>query len=154
MHDDVIDLWAWHCICSGIATCHQGQLGLNQPRQLDIIAKATPAKIQLQVSKQVQPVIMLVCAIKECDKLCYHQYQYEYVSVAISVQCIIAIKRLLLNAAYVLLYTFLKTFLRWLFSPRNTCKNTTTGMQVWPVIMLVFIIKGNVINNVITIVSV
>ena len=20
MHDDVIDLWEWHCICSGIAT--------------------------------------------------------------------------------------------------------------------------------------
>ena len=20
MHDDVIDLWAWHCICNGIAT--------------------------------------------------------------------------------------------------------------------------------------
>ena len=20
MHDDVIDIWAWHCICNGIAT--------------------------------------------------------------------------------------------------------------------------------------
>ena len=46
MHDDVIDLWEWHCICSGIVTT-----GLARPsaQATGHYSQATPVKIQLQV---------------------------------------------------------------------------------------------------------
>ena len=41
-HDDVIDLWAWHCICSGMAT---SGLARALPQDWTLyIAQATPAK--------------------------------------------------------------------------------------------------------------
>ena len=39
-HDDVIDLWVWHCICSGIATPELARALIS----LDIIAQAIPTK--------------------------------------------------------------------------------------------------------------
>ena len=59
MHDDVIDLWAWHCICNGIAT----------PELARALAKttgqATTAKIQLQV----QPISLTSQVVKVLESI-------------------------------------------------------------------------------------